>query len=149
MLVALIMAGGKGSRFWPLSTEEKPKQFLKLIGNKTMLQMTVDRIIPNIPMDRIFICTGENYINFIREQIPNFPERNIIVEPEARNTTACITLSSFIILVLPGSFFLKSSISVDRTYFNAFTSSLKLMPTLLFLSTPELSYWVSACRIMG
>lgn len=97
MLVALIMAGGKGSRFWPLSTEEKPKQFLKLIGNKTMLQMTVDRIIPNIPMDRIFICTGENYINFIREQIPNFPERNIIVEPEARNTTACITLSSFII----------------------------------------------------
>ena len=53
MLCALIMAGGKGTRFWPLSTEDKPKQFLKLIGDKTMIQMTVDRILPILPIDRI------------------------------------------------------------------------------------------------
>ncbi len=55
MLCALIMAGGKGTRFWPLSTEEKPKQFLKLIGEKTMIQMTIDRVKPIIPIERIYL----------------------------------------------------------------------------------------------
>ena len=58
MLCALIMAGGKGTRFWPLSTEEKPKQFLNLIGEETMIQMTVNRIKPIIPIERIFVCTA-------------------------------------------------------------------------------------------
>lgn len=97
MLVALIMAGGKGTRFWPLSTEEKPKQFLHLIGNETMLQKTVNRIISKIPIEKIFICTGEKYVDLVKEQIPNILDENIIVEPEARNTTACITASSLII----------------------------------------------------
>lgn len=97
MLTALIMAGGKGTRFWPLSTEEKPKQFLNLIGDKTMIQMTVNRIKPIIPIERIFICTGEKYVNLVKEQIPGLPEKNIIIEPEGRNTTPCIALSAFII----------------------------------------------------
>lgn len=97
MLCALIMAGGKGTRFWPLSTEEKPKQFLKLIGNKTMIQMTVDRILPIIPIDRIFICTGEIYVDLVKDQLPELPERNIIVEPEGRNTAPCIALSALVI----------------------------------------------------
>ena len=97
MLTALIMAGGKGTRFWPLSTEDKPKQFLKLIGNKTMIQMTVDRILPIIPIDRIYICTGERYVDLIKEQVPNLPIDNIIIEPEGRNTAPCITLSSLVI----------------------------------------------------
>lgn len=96
-ICALIMAGGKGTRFWPLSTEEKPKQFLNLVGEKTMIQMTVDRIMPIIPIDRIFVCTGEKYIDLVKEQLPNLPEKNIIVEPEGRNTAPCITLSAFII----------------------------------------------------
>lgn len=97
MLCALIMAGGKGTRFWPLSTEEKPKQFLNLIGKETMLQMTVNRIKDIIPEDRIFICTGENYISLVKEQLPNIKDRNIIVEPEGRNTTPCIALSALVI----------------------------------------------------
>ncbi|MDV4150310.1 mannose-1-phosphate guanylyltransferase [Clostridium sp. AL.422] len=97
MLCALIMAGGKGTRFWPLSTEEKPKQFLNLIDNETMIQMTVNRIKPIIPMERIFICTGEVYVNLVKEQLPELPERNIIVEPEGRNTTPCIALSALVI----------------------------------------------------
>ena len=97
MLCALIMAGGKGTRFWPLSTEEKPKQFLNLIGDETMIQMTVNRIKPIIPIERIFVCTGEMYVDLVKEQLPELPERNIVIEPEGRNTAPCITLSAFVI----------------------------------------------------
>ena len=97
MLTALIMAGGKGTRFWPLSTEEKPKQFLNLIGDNTMIQMTVERIRPIIPLERIFVSTGEMYVDLVKEQLPELPERNIIVEPQGRNTAPCIALSAFVI----------------------------------------------------
>ena len=97
MLTAVIMAGGKGTRFWPLSTEDKPKQFLNLIGNETMIQMTVNRIKSIIPLERIFICTGEKYVNLVKEQLPDIKESNIIVEPEGRNTAPCIALSAMII----------------------------------------------------
>ena len=117
MLTALIMAGGKGTRFWPLSTEEKPKQFLNLIGDDTMIQMTVNRIKPIIPIERIFVCTGEMYVDLVKEQLPNLPERNIIIEPEGRNTAPCIALSSLIIkryyndatmIVLPSDHLIKN-----------------------------------------
>jgi len=97
MLCALIMAGGKGTRFWPLSTDEKPKQFLNLIGEETMIQVTVNRIKPIIPMERIFVCTGETYVDLVKEQLPELPLRNIIIEPEGRNTAPCITLSALVI----------------------------------------------------
>ena len=97
MLCALIMAGGKGTRFWPLSTEKKPKQFLNLLGEETMIQMTVNRIKPLIPIERIFVCTGLMYVNLVKEQVPELPERNIIIEPEGRNTTPCIALSALVI----------------------------------------------------
>lgn len=97
MLCALIMAGGKGTRFWPLSTEEKPKQFLKLIGKDTMIQMTVNRIKPIIPLERIFVCTAAMYVDLVKEQIPELPEKNIIIEPEGRNTAPCIALSALVI----------------------------------------------------
>ena len=97
MLTALIMAGGKGTRFWPLSTEEKPKQFLNLIGEETMIQMTVNRIKPIIPIERIFVCTGKMYVDLVKEQLPELPKRNIIVEPEGRNTAPCIALSAMVI----------------------------------------------------
>ncbi|MGG7178120.1 mannose-1-phosphate guanylyltransferase [Clostridium paraputrificum] len=97
MLCAVIMAGGKGTRFWPLSTEEKPKQFLNLVGSDTMIQMTVSRIEPIIPIERIFVCTGKRYVGLVKEQLPNLPERNIIIEPEGRNTAPCIALSALVI----------------------------------------------------
>ena len=90
---ALIMAGGKGTRFWPKSTEEKPKQFLKLIGEKTMIQMTVDRVKKIMPIDKIFIVTCSKYVNLVKEQIPDLPEKNIIIEPIGRNTAPCILLA--------------------------------------------------------
>lgn len=91
---ALIMAGGKGTRFWPKSTEEKPKQFLKLIGEKTMIQMTVDRVKKIMPIEKIFIVTCSKYVNLVKEQIPDLPEINIIIEPVGRNTAPCILLAS-------------------------------------------------------
>jgi mannose-1-phosphate guanylyltransferase len=97
MLCALIMAGGKGTRFWPLSTEEKPKQFLKLLGEDTMIQMTVKRVEKIIPRERIFIVTASDYVKLIKEQLPFISERNIIVEPVGKNTAPCIALSAFII----------------------------------------------------
>ena len=97
MLCALIMAGGKGERFWPLSTDDKPKQFLNLLGNETMIQMTVRRIEKLIPIERIFIVTGKRYIELVKEQLPLLPERNIIIEPVGKNTAPCIGLSAFMI----------------------------------------------------
>ncbi|WPC41047.1 mannose-1-phosphate guanylyltransferase [Clostridium sp. JS66] len=97
MLCALIMAGGKGERFWPLSTEEKPKQFLKLLGKDTMIQMTVKRLQKILPIDRIFVVTGEKYVELLKEQIPQLPQTNIIVEPVGRNTAPCAALSALVI----------------------------------------------------
>ncbi|WP_294371756.1 mannose-1-phosphate guanylyltransferase [uncultured Clostridium sp.] len=118
MLCALIMAGGKGTRFWPLSTEEKPKQFLNLLGSRTMIQMTIDRIRSIIPMENIFICTVSAYVGLVKEQVPEIPEENIIIEPEGRNTAPCIILSSIIInrkfkdavmVVLPSDHLIKNN----------------------------------------
>jgi mannose-1-phosphate guanylyltransferase len=97
VLCGLIIAGGKGERFWPLSTDEKPKQFLKLLGEETMLQMTVNRLQKFIPLERIFIATAQQYEKLINEQIPLIPSRNIIIEPVGRNTAPCIALSAFTI----------------------------------------------------
>jgi mannose-1-phosphate guanylyltransferase len=97
MLCALIMAGGQGTRFWPLSTEKKPKQFLNLLGDQTMLQMTTNRINEIVPFDRIFVCTTSDYIGLVKQQLSNLPEENIIIEPEGRNTAPCIMLSSMLI----------------------------------------------------
>lgn len=91
---ALIMAGGKGTRFWPKSTEKKPKQFLNLIGEKTMIQMTVDRVKKIMPIEKIFIVTCANYVDLVKEQIPDLPQKNIIMEPTGRNTAPCILLAT-------------------------------------------------------
>ena len=96
-ICALIMAGGKGERFWPVSTEKKPKQFLNLVGEESMLQHTVRRLKGIIPMENIFIVTAKAYKTLINEHIPELADRNIIVEPEGRNTAACIALSAFYI----------------------------------------------------
>lgn len=94
---ALIMAGGKGTRFWPKSTEEKPKQFLELVGTKTMIQETFERINRKIPSNQIFVVTCEKYKELVMEQLPYLSEKNIIIEPVGRNTAACILLSSIYI----------------------------------------------------
>lgn len=102
MLAALIMAGGKGTRFWPMSTEEKPKQFLNLIGENTMLQSTVNRLRELINLEHIFVCTSNSYVHLVHEQLPELPEKNIIVEPVGRNTAPCILLSTLYIKEMCG-----------------------------------------------
>ena len=102
MLCALIMAGGIGSRFWPQSTEEMPKQFLKLLGDKTMIRMTYDRINKLIPAENVFIITNDRYVEKIKNEIPELPDINIITEPCSKNTAPCILLSSLYIKNLRG-----------------------------------------------
>lgn len=98
MITALIMAGGEGTRFWPLSRKDNPKQFLKLNDDqKTMLQETVERIKDLVPIEQVFIATNEAYQKAIKEQLDGIPSENIIVEPMKRNTAACIGLSSVVI----------------------------------------------------
>ena len=97
MLCALIMAGGKGTRFWPLSTEENPKQFLNLVGNESMIQMTVNRLKSIIPMERIFVVTDQKYESLVNKHLTELPSENIIIEPVGMNTAPCIALSAMLI----------------------------------------------------
>ncbi|MAX30010.1 MAG: mannose-1-phosphate guanylyltransferase/mannose-6-phosphate isomerase [Candidatus Marinimicrobia bacterium] len=86
----VIMCGGSGSRFWPLSTSKMPKQFLKLIGNKSLLRLTVDRLLNISSIENIFLVTSKKYEDLIKSEIPEISEENILYEPSARNTTAAI-----------------------------------------------------------
>lgn len=94
MVKAVIMAGGRGERFWPLSREERPKQLLCLDGKKSLLQRTVERVLPLTGVDGIFIVTAAHLRDEVRHQIPQLPEDSILVEPEARNTAPCIALAA-------------------------------------------------------
>ena len=88
---ALIMAGGRGERFWPRSRKNLPKQFLSLTdSDRTMIQSTVDRILKLVEPQDIFIATNESYKALVQEQLPEVPEENILCEPAARNTAPCI-----------------------------------------------------------
>jgi len=97
MLYTVIMAGGKGTRFWPLSRESRPKQLLKIAGERTMIQATVDRIKPVTPLDSVIVITGAAHEDEIRKQLPEIPAENIIAEPVGRNTAPCVALSAMIV----------------------------------------------------
>ena len=87
----VIMAGGIGSRFWPMSTPECPKQFIDVLGTgRTMIQMTVERFAPLCPMENFWVVTGASYVDIVRSQLPELPAGNILAEPCARNTAPCI-----------------------------------------------------------
>ena len=87
---ALILAGGSGTRFWPLSRRSRPKQLLPLEGERSMLQITVDRLAPDIPPEAIWVCTTEALAGAIRQQLPEVPAAQILAEPEGRNTAPAI-----------------------------------------------------------
>ncbi|KPL00803.1 MAG: hypothetical protein AMJ91_03290 [candidate division Zixibacteria bacterium SM23_73_3] len=95
MNYAVILAGGKGERFWPLSRTQHPKQLLHLISKKTMLQETIDRIRDFIPVERTKVVAGENIKKAILKHVDYLKEENLIVEPDMKNTCAAIGLAAF------------------------------------------------------
>ena len=87
----VIMAGGIGSRLYPVSTPEHPKQFLDLLDcGKTLIQLTYDRFLRTDAAAQFWVVTSANYVHFVREQLPDIPETHILAEPEPRNTAPCI-----------------------------------------------------------
>jgi len=132
---ALIMAGGKGERFWPRSRTSLPKQFLSLTDDgKTMIQLTVERIRPLVDLEDIYISTNEAYKSLVIEQLPGLPERNILCEPIGRNTAPCIGLGAIhisqkyedaIMIVLPSDHLIKH----NDIFINTFTESCKVAET--------------------
>src|SRR5207253_323062 len=83
---AIIMAGGKGERFWPVSRERMPKQLLTLLGNRSFLQQAVDRVLPLVPLKNILVITNEAQAPAVRKQLPRLPKDNVIAEPMGRDT---------------------------------------------------------------
>lgn len=89
-LWALVMAGGRGARFWPLSRRAMPKQCLSLDGGPTLLQQAVARLSPLVPPARVLVVTGPDMADAVRAQLPDVPGDNLLIEPRARNTAPCI-----------------------------------------------------------
>ena len=126
---ALIMAGGKGERFWPRSRVNFPKQFLSLTDDgKTMIQLTVERISPLVDIKDVYIATNANYRELVKEQLPGIPEENILCEPIGRNTAPCIGLGAVhvaskyddaVMIVLPSDHLIKHNDIFKDTFVNA------------------------------
>jgi len=131
MNYALILAGGSGSRFWPMSRRHLPKQFLKIVEKKSLLEATINRARHIIPDDNIFIITNQIYLNQIKKQLSNFkiPKRNIILEPTPKNTLPAISLCAQLvrlkdpqanILVLPSDHYIKDNNAFKHSAEEAF-----------------------------
>ena len=97
MLHALIMAGGSGTRFWPASRADLPKQLLTLSGTRSMIQQTVDRITPLVPVERIRVLTNQRLVTTVQEQLPDLPASSILGEPCKRDTAPCIGLAALLL----------------------------------------------------
>jgi len=93
----IIMAGGRGERFWPLSREKTPKQLLAILGKKSFLQEAVERVLPVVPLKNIFIITNEVQAPEVRKQLPKLPKGNIVAEPMGRDTCAAVTLGAALV----------------------------------------------------
>jgi len=116
-MYAVIMAGGRGARFWPRSRESKPKHLLDIVSDKTIIRETVDRIRPMIPPDKMLVVTGESHAQELIRQLPEIPQENIIIEPVGRNTAPCIGLAALhikrktpdaVMLVLPSDHLIRN-----------------------------------------
>jgi mannose-1-phosphate guanylyltransferase len=121
---AVIMAGGRGERFWPLGGEGLTKPFLPLLGSTTLIQDTFNRLRPMIALERIFVSIGEAHHEIARAQLPDLPSENFIVEPVGRDTAACIGLCALYLerkdpegnlLAIPADHFISDSEAYRRT----------------------------------
>ena len=129
---ALIMAGGRGERFWPKSRKNLPKQFLSLTDDgKTMIQLTVERMSPLVDIEDVYISTNSDYKDLVLQQLPEIPEENILCEPVRRNTAPCIGLGAFhikkryedaLMIVLPSDHLIK----YNKMFINALKDACKI-----------------------
>ncbi len=94
---AVILAGGRGERFWPLSREQTPKQLLALLGKQSFLQATVERVLPLVPYSNVFVITNEAQAAEVRRQLPKLPKPNLVAEPVGRDTCAAVTLGAALV----------------------------------------------------
>jgi mannose-1-phosphate guanylyltransferase len=93
----IIMAGGRGERFWPVSREKTPKQLLSLLGRKSFLQEAVERVLPLVPAKNIFVITNAIQAPTVAKQLPKIPKGNIVAEPVGRDTCAAVTLGAALV----------------------------------------------------
>lgn len=131
-ITAVIMAGGRGERFWPKSRNSCPKQFLSLTSDgETMIQKTVRRLLPLVEISDIFIVTNAAYNSLVAEQLPDIPKENILSEPAARNTAPCIAFAAAVIkkkyedaimMVLPSDHL----IGLEDIYINTLKKAVKV-----------------------
>lgn len=149
----IIMAGGIGSRFWPMSTPDYPKQFIDVLGiGKSLLQLTIDRFLPICSIQNCWVVTSKKYVNIVKEQLPELPESHILAEPVSRNTAPCIAYACWKIkkecpkaniVVSPSDALVINTtefercikIALDRTSFTSSIITLGMQPT-----RPETGY---------
>src|SRR5574341_1245578 len=113
-LYAIIMAGGSGTRLWPVSRQSRPKQTLKLIGDRTMFQLAVDRLLPIMPPDRIITVTTDDLAETLAEQAPMLSRRNFLIEPEGRGTAPVIGLGALYARHLAGGEAVVACLTADH-----------------------------------
>ena len=123
-MIAIIMAGGSGTRFWPMSNEKHPKQFLKLFDNKSMIQLTYERVLSFIKPDDIYIVTTLKQVELILEHIPEINKSQLIIEPCGMNTAPCIALAICFLmkkypettpcLVLPADHYIPDTVAFSK-----------------------------------
>jgi len=93
----IIMAGGRGERFWPVSREKTPKQLIRLLGDRSFLQQAVDRVLPLVPLKNVFVITNAAQVEAVRKQLPKLPKDNVVAEPVGRDTCAAVTLGAALV----------------------------------------------------
>ena len=159
----VIMAGGSGTRFWPVSRAAKPKQFLDITGTgKTFIQQTYDRFSKIVPEENIIVVTAERYGDIVREQLPQLREENLLCEPYSRNTAPCIAYATYKLLmrnpeahvvVTPSDHVISNEELFVETILNAFEYVEKndvLMTLGVVPTRPDTNYgYVQACGGKG
>ena len=94
----VIMAGGRGTRFWPASREARPKQFLDVVGDRSLLRLTGERLFPLVPAEQVWVITNATQVALARADLPELPAANIVGEPVGRNTAPCVALAAAILV---------------------------------------------------
>ena len=129
---ALILAGGSGERFWPLSRRARPKQLLRLVGDQTLLEQTVARLEGFVPPDRILVLTNIEQEKAVRELLPHLPKQNIVAEPAKRDTAAAVALGvgwvaqrdhAATMIVLPADHVIQDTAAFQKTLQTAVTAA--------------------------